>query len=287
MERQTEQKATIATQDAAKRKWLSRPLADVRNAADQGDAAAQFVLGQCFLRGEKGCVKSAETAVRWWTLSAKAGNALAMSDLGHQHNTGEGTAADAVEAARLFLRAAQQGLPIGMCKYAQSCLAGYGREQNVVAAALWLRRSAHLGFAEAQRRLAGHYMRGTCGLPTIYKEAARLARLAAAQSDDEALFMLGEHSEEGWGCVKSSDAALTFFRQAATRGNTNTLGSIRKLAEAGHRGADAYLLKSKNRKKIDAVCPRAPVFAASPRDGGSLIHPHPWPCLLQRQTGSV
>ena len=60
--RKAAQKEAVGRQDAAEEQWLGRPLADVRRAAERGDAAAQTALGQCYYNGEKGLTKSAEHA---------------------------------------------------------------------------------------------------------------------------------------------------------------------------------------------------------------------------------
>ena len=60
--RKAAQKEAVERQDAAEEQWLGRPLADVRRAAERGDAAAQTALGQCYYNGEKGLTKSAEHA---------------------------------------------------------------------------------------------------------------------------------------------------------------------------------------------------------------------------------
>ena len=49
---QAAQRATMEAQEAARARWVDRPLAELRKAADKGDAAAQAALGCCYDDGE-------------------------------------------------------------------------------------------------------------------------------------------------------------------------------------------------------------------------------------------
>ena len=63
--RQAAQKAAMAAELAAGRKWLDRPLAELRMAAQEADATAQAVLGECYVYGLKGLAKSPNLAAEW------------------------------------------------------------------------------------------------------------------------------------------------------------------------------------------------------------------------------
>ena len=112
--RKAAQKAAMERQDAAEMLWLARPLADVRRAAERGDAGAQTALGWCYCAGLKGLTKSAEHAAEWRAKAACAGNAMAQASLGFQYATGLGVMQDQVEAVRLYRLAAQQGCIVAL-----------------------------------------------------------------------------------------------------------------------------------------------------------------------------
>ena len=97
---------------------LARPLADMRRAAERGDAAAQATLGQCYYKGLMGLTKSAEHAAEWRAKAVRAGDAGAQAGLGFQYDKGKGVVPDKVEAVRLYRLAAQQGLPRAQCNLA-------------------------------------------------------------------------------------------------------------------------------------------------------------------------
>ena len=62
-------------------------LDTVRQAADQGDANAQFNLGHMYYNGE-GVPKDDAEAVKWYRLAAEQGDASAQSRLGVMYATG-------------------------------------------------------------------------------------------------------------------------------------------------------------------------------------------------------
>ena len=64
-------------------------LDTVRQAAEQGDAAAQFSLGFMYHEG-KGVLKDDAEAVRWYRLAAEQGIAAAQFNLGLMYSEGEG-----------------------------------------------------------------------------------------------------------------------------------------------------------------------------------------------------
>jgi TPR repeat protein len=61
--------------------------------AEQGDADAQYNLGQMYFQG-KGVPQDYKTAVKWYTLSAEQGFADAQSNLGVIYQYGKGVAQD-------------------------------------------------------------------------------------------------------------------------------------------------------------------------------------------------
>ena len=64
-------------------------LDTARQAAEQGDAAAQFSLGFMYHEG-KGVLKDDAEAVRWYRLAAEQGIAAAQFNLGLRYKNGEG-----------------------------------------------------------------------------------------------------------------------------------------------------------------------------------------------------
>ena len=83
-------KNTSATEDIAQTVGL------YRNAAEQGDAEAQFKLGFCYASG-RGVAKDMAQAVVWYRKAAEQGNVDAQCNLGFCYIYGEGVAKDAAQ----------------------------------------------------------------------------------------------------------------------------------------------------------------------------------------------
>ena len=220
--------------DVAMQQWLARPLADVRRAAERGDAGAQTALGQCYYRGEKGLTKSLERAADWRAKASLAANARAQMGLGFQYDMGEGVAQNDVEAVRLYRLAAQQDRAVAHYNLAKKPHDGGGCDRSPVQAVQCMRRAVELGDAHAQGQLAKWYAFGECSLPTNYKEAMRLAKLGAAAGNALAMTHIGALFANGWGVPKDLDEACKWYRQAAALGQENAKHNLRYLASAGH-----------------------------------------------------
>ena len=72
-------------------------LNTVRQAAEQGDATAQFNLGIMYASGE-GVPKDDAEAVRWYRKAAEQGHAFAQYNLGIRYAFGQGVLKDSVLA---------------------------------------------------------------------------------------------------------------------------------------------------------------------------------------------
>ncbi|MCS6297488.1 MAG: sel1 repeat family protein [Nitrospira sp.] len=75
--------------------------------AGQGDANAQWMLGQALLTGNLGTIDEAE-AVRWLQLAADKGHALAQRDMGMLYEQGQGVTQDTLEAFFWYSLASRQ-----------------------------------------------------------------------------------------------------------------------------------------------------------------------------------
>ncbi len=84
----------------ALREW--KPL------AEQGNAGAQYNLGQMYRKG-KGVPQNDKTAVKWYKLAAEQGHASAQSNLGAMYGDGQGVLQDYIRAHMWFNIAASSG----------------------------------------------------------------------------------------------------------------------------------------------------------------------------------
>ena len=80
----------------------------VRKAAEQGDANAQFRLGEMYVNGFDGEEDESE-AVKWYRMAADQGLAQAQFRLGQCYDLGEGVEENEAEAVKWYRKAAAQG----------------------------------------------------------------------------------------------------------------------------------------------------------------------------------
>jgi len=182
-----------------------RTLAEIREAAEGGEFAAQYLLGACLDHGVRGEPIDAAQAVAWYQRAAAGNVAAAQINLGLMHQRGEGgLAVDFAEAARLYASAAAQGHAD-----AQYCLAncysqGQGVPQDFAAALLWARRSADQGHKAGEFHLGVIYRNGR-GVPVDLRAAASWFARSAAQGDKYSKMELRKLAVEG---VREATAAL-------------------------------------------------------------------------------
>ena len=228
-------------QKAARRKWMERPLAELRTAAEKVDVAAQSVLGECYIEGLKSLSKSPKLAAEWVAKAAPAGIAYAQKCLGWMHDHGIGVVQDKIEAARLYRLAAKQGEGHATHNLALCLCRGEGCDTDAVQAVQWMRRAVELGVADAQAELARWYMTGKCGLPVSHKEAHRLSRLGAEQGNAVAMTHLGALFGNGWGVARDLDETCKWYCQAAALGLERAKNNLRVLARSVHAPALAVV----------------------------------------------
>jgi TPR repeat protein len=90
----------------------SLAFAYFKGAADES-AQAAFNLGQCYF-GAQGTEQDCAQALQWWKKAAERGHGRAAACAAMAYRSGEGVAADAVQARRLAERAAELNDPSGL-----------------------------------------------------------------------------------------------------------------------------------------------------------------------------
>jgi TPR repeat protein len=84
-----------------------RPIEQLREDAEKGDAKQQSLLAYAYRHGPGG--RDLAESARWYRKAADQGNAYAQNTLGLIYDRGEGVAQDYVEAIKWYRKAADKG----------------------------------------------------------------------------------------------------------------------------------------------------------------------------------
>src|SRR6266568_7926951 len=155
-----------------------------RKAAEQGLAEAQYLLAECYQRGD-GVAKDSAEAVKWFRKAAEQGYAEAQNRLGFFYSWGEGVAKDAAEAVKWYRKAAEQGNAEAQDKLGFRYAVGEGVPKDAAEAVKWYRKAAEQGFADAQSELGFCYRYGE-GAGKDYVQAYKWFNLSAGQGNENA-----------------------------------------------------------------------------------------------------
>lgn len=132
---------------------------------------------------------------------------------------------DVLENAKA--ESAEDQLRLGLIYYL-----GAEVRQNAVEAARWYRRAAEQGLARAQYNLGLLYDLGE-GVPEDHVEAVKWYRLAADQEDAQAQYKLGLSYDIGQGVAQDHAKAVELWRRAADFGNAEAQYSLGVICDSG------------------------------------------------------
>ena len=156
----------------------------LRNAAQNGDAAAEYEVAVRYAEGQSVAANPPEAA-RWFELAARQGLAMAQFRLAALYEKGVGVKKDTETARRLYKTAAEQGNAKAMHNLAVLYAEGAAVKPDYRTAAQWFRLAADHGVSDSQYNLAILYARGI-GVDQNLVESYKWFALAADQGDQEA-----------------------------------------------------------------------------------------------------
>ncbi len=171
-----------------------------------------------------------------------------LSGLGEKYYYGRGVPHDYKEAAKYFLKAAQQGEANAQFRLSYMYEHGMGVEQNYTMALYWFRKFSVQGPKFEQNRIKEHDLkllsqislgdpRGQCEYGDIYKdqfnyrEAIKWYSKAAEQGFADALYKLGRMY--GYGVSHDGTKAIDLYEKAADKGNADAQYSLGQVYEYG------------------------------------------------------
>jgi TPR repeat protein len=160
-----------------------------QSGADQGDANAEYELGQMYARGW-GVTQDFAQANYWYQKAAGQGFTKAIYAVGCQYYYGDGVLQSYSEALVWFHRAADQGDAIAQEALGGIYYHGAAVPQSYSEAMAWYRRAADENYSKAEYDMGYMYSHGL-GVPRDRQEANRWYRKAASQGNVDAQLALG------------------------------------------------------------------------------------------------
>lgn len=183
-----------------------------RRGADGGEAMAQFLLARLYLAQQR-----SEDAMPWLRRAADAGNASAYSWLAWAYRTGTGVSVDHDEAMRWQTLAAASGVALAQTAAGTQLLRDAGDKPGTdaqrAAAVDWLAKAAAQQEPYGQFYLARSFELGN-GTNQDTARAISLYRAALGRTGGRAEVHLGAMLEEGRGAPADPVAAAKLYRQA-------------------------------------------------------------------------
>lgn len=201
-------------------------------AAELGDAAAQFTLGNAYRFG-RAVPQSDHQSVEWHEKAAKQDFAAAQHALGIAYDFGRGVPQDAHQAVKWFKKAAKQGFIDAQYSLSISYYTGEGIEQSYSKAVELLQNLAKLGIARAQCNLGVAYSNGH-GVPQSDHIAVEWFQKAAEQGLAVSQYNLGSAYEAGTGIPQSIEAAIKWYRLAAAQGFQAAKSALSTISSANN-----------------------------------------------------
>ena len=156
-------------------------VAEYQKKAEQGNVAAQVLLGDCYDKG-KGIKQDYDKAAEWFTKAAEQGNPAAQYMLGNYYLSGKGVEENKREAIKLYRKAAEQGFSEAEFMLGGCYAAGITVPQDYGKAVEWYLKAAKRGHSAAQHQLGIFYKAGH----------------AVQQDDTQALKWFRKSAEQGF-----------------------------------------------------------------------------------------
>lgn len=182
---------------------------ELKAQAENGDARAQYLIGNCYYDGN-GIDEDEDEAAKWWKLAADQGHLEAVFKMAGVCELEE-KQEDAVNWLKI---SAEKGHALSQTALGQHYDNGLGVEENYSEALKWYKLAAEQGEPHAQYMLGCHHANPNWA---IYEEAVKWFTLSAKQGHPYAQTRLAELYIEGKGVGKDFDEALKWYKLAAAQ----------------------------------------------------------------------
>jgi len=193
-------------------------LQRLQQAAEQGDAEAQYFLGVMYANG-RGVAQDDRQAVAWWLKAAEQGYAIAQYLMGAMYTEGRGVVKDDRQAVAWYRKAADQGYRDAQVALGNIYFTGRGVPQDHHQAMAWYRKAADQGDTVSQLVLGTLYAEGR-DVRQDDRQAAAWYQKAANQGYAPAQFNLGTMYFQGRGVAQNYIEAYAWFILVAANGDS-------------------------------------------------------------------
>lgn len=157
---------------------------ELRQAAANGDARAQFEVGAIYTEG-RAVTQDYVEAAKWYERSAAQGFVPAQYRIGNLYEAGQGVDKDFEVAKLWYQRGAEAGNRMAMHNLAALYAGGQLGEQEFESAAEWFAQAAARGMTDSQFNLGMLYARGL-GVEQDFEQSYKWFALAARNGDADA-----------------------------------------------------------------------------------------------------
>lgn len=217
-----------APQDSAGNNDITETMMNAR----LGVAQAQVALGDLYRLGQGGVNQSYQVAMDWYMKAAEQGDPVGQRRVGALHDHGLGVPQDSQTALTWFLKAAEQNDAPSQRNIGVLYHSGQGVPKDYTQAREWYSKAAERGDAAAQYALGLMYQCGQGVSPNI-SQALVWYVMAAEQGHGQAQCNLGFLYGNGEGVTRDYDAALDWYLKAASQ---NHVVAFYNIARYYHRG---------------------------------------------------
>lgn len=203
--------------------------------AEQGDAAAQVMLGTLYRRGKDGLPLHRQTAMKWYLMAAEQGDADGQYRVGLMCSRGYGVLWDPKVAMEWYLKAAEQGSLEAMNNIGMMYKAGKGVKQDYSKALEWCIKSASTGRGDsaAQANVGFIYKEGSGTIAPDYSSAMKWFLKAAERGRAEAKLAIGNLYEDGQGVEQDYSQAMEWYLRAGLQGLPDAQYNVGRLYKQG------------------------------------------------------
>ncbi|MFO6424066.1 tetratricopeptide repeat protein [Motilimonas sp. KMU-193] len=184
-----------------------------RQAAEQGDAQAQYRLGMAHVQGELRQANLTDAA-KWFRLASEHGYGAAKVRLAEMYLIGQGVEQDDSAGVALLHEAAELENPEAMFVLSEFYRLGEYVPKDSQRAIQYLQASARYAWDPA-RALYGAFLIDGRYVEQDIASGIHLVKLAASNQDPRGLYFLGLAYYEGKGVLRNESLARTHLQQSA------------------------------------------------------------------------